>query len=166
MSEATFDELVEYARGSPLGRFQELWDKPVELALLLFETGSPTERTEELEAVIELSGTSKLEWDIASRIAQEALYGGQGLPQSLAGWAADVLAGKRPRPRTGSKTIARDIIFCIAVADLRDRFGLTPTKNSATGAHSACDVVAAAAGFSYKTVERAWGLREPQNPSS
>ena len=166
MSEPAFDELVGFAHDAYLARFEHLWDKPVELALLLFEVGSPTERTEELDAVIELSATSKLEWDIASRIAQEALYGGQGLPQSLADWAADVLAGKRPRPRTGSKTIARDIIFCIAVADLRDRFGLTPTKNSATDAFSACDVVAAAAGFGYKTVERAWGLRAPQDPSS
>ena len=166
MSEPAFDEVVGFARDAYLARFEHLWDKPVELALLMYEVGSPQERADELDAVIEMSATSRLEWDIASRIAQEALYGGHELPSSLSDWVGDVLAGKRPRPRTGSRTIARDMIFCIAVADLRDRFALTPTKNSATGAFSACDVVAAASGFSYKTVERAWGLRAPHNPQS
>lgn len=159
MTDATREEMVEYARVAHLDRFRDLWDKPVELAVLLFDIGSEEEREQELKTVIELSATSKLEWDITCRIAQRALYQGEQLPPDLAQWTADVLAEKRKRPGKGSKTIARDMIFCIAVADLRDRFGLTPTKNSATQGDSACDIIAEASGFGYKTVERAWALR-------
>lgn len=160
MSDQTFEEFVDYARATHLDRYRDLWEQPVELALLLFEAGTDQERAEELNNVIELSETSKLEWDIASRIAQNALYAGEQLPQNLADWTADVLAGRRPRPGVGSKTIARDMIFCNAVEGLKDQFGLTPTKNSATSTPSACDVVAKALGFSYKTIERAWALRD------
>lgn len=160
MTDTTREEMVQYVRTAHLDKFRDLWEQPVELALLLFDIGSEEERAQELRTVIDLSATSKLEWEITSRIAQRALYQGEQLPPELAQWTADVLAKKRMRPGKGSRTIARDIIFCIAVADLRDRFGLTPTKNSASQGDSACGIVAEASGFSYKTVERAWSLRD------
>lgn len=52
-------------------------------------------------------------------------------------------------------------MFSLAVHDLRNRFGLSPTRNETSPTQSACDVVATAGGFSDKTVERAWTNRDP-----
>ena len=159
MSRPSFEELVSHSRSNHLDMYQDLWEKPVELALLLFEHAFAEQQAEELGTIIELSRKSKYEWDTASRIAQSALNAEQQIPQNLADWTADVLAGARKRPGTGSRTPARDMIFCATVEDLRNQIGTTPTKSSATEAWSACDVVAEASGNSYKTIERAWGLR-------
>ena len=115
-----------------------------------------------LSELIQRSRHAKLDWEAVSLIAQEALRGAVPLPMDLAEWVADVLAGVRTRPRTSPRTTsARDSMFSLAVYDLRSRFGLSPTRNETSPAHSACDVVAAAGGFTYKTVERAWTNRDP-----
>lgn len=158
--EPSFQDLAKHVSETHLNRYRELSDKPAELALLLYDHASAEEQADELATMIALSSQSKYEWDTVNQIAQRALNTGQPLPQNLADWVSDVLAGRRRRPSKGSKTIARDMIFCAAVEHLRTQFGLTPTRSSATEAWSACDVVAEASGYSYKTIERAWGLRD------
>ena len=160
MSSPSFEELVSYTRTNHLDRYQDMWEQPADLALLLFEDATAEEQLEELRIIIELSRESKYEWHTLSRIAQSALRTGQPLPQNLADWVADVLAKNLKRPRTGSKTLARDMVFCAEVEDLRNRFGLTLTRSTSPNDWSAFEVVAEASGYSYKTVERAWGLRE------
>ena len=89
----SFEDLVEHIGEVHLNRYKDLSDNPAELALLLFDHASAEEQAEELAAMIALSGESKYEWDAVNQIAQRALDSGQLLPENLAEWVSDVLAG-------------------------------------------------------------------------
>ena len=160
MSQPSFDDLVAHIQANHLDLYAEHLEDPVELALVVYQHASADERAEDLAAMIELSAESKYEWDALSRIAQSALSDRQPLPQNLADWISDALSHRHERPKGGSGTVARDMLFCEAIRDLQDRFGLTPMRSSASEALSACDVVATASGYSYKTIEKAWNRRD------
>ena len=104
-------------------------------------------------------------WDTLIFIAEALLRESKRLPIRLARWVADVLAGKKKRPRKDdSGTIARDLLIQDAVGRLVAEFDLKPTRNSglklnAGGGQSACDAVGEARGLGYKTVERIWNQR-------
>ena len=157
MTDPTFEEMVElvrehyidHDRGAPAELLRDFYPATVgELRTFLFG------------GLIERSKDSKLEWDAVSLIAQETLRAGEQLPQDLADWVADVLAGDRPRPTTGPQTTSyRNFLFCLAIRHLQHEFGLTPTRNETSDTDSGCDVVAEAAGVRYKTVESAWSRR-------
>jgi len=118
-------------------------------------------------------------WDSVSLIAQDLLREGECLPPELAGWVADRLAGRRPRParrgRDPDENFERDWAIVDAVqwlvhngftatrGAIRDRAWLPAEACSEGG--SACDAVAVAATMSYKNVERIWTKSaQPNSP--
>ena len=162
MDDQRFEGLVEYARRNYIDSRSDLWRDAARSWAHSYACLPERARPAMLSELIERSRHAKLDWEAVSLIAQEALRGAAPLSRDLAEWVADVLAGVRTRPRTSPQTTsARDRMFTLAVYDLRTRFGLSPTRNETSPARSACDVVAVAGGFSYKTVERAWTNRDP-----
>ena len=162
MDDPQFRGLVEYVRRNYIAHRSDLWQDAAKSWAHSYACLPERARPAMLSELIERSRHAKLDWDAVSLIAQEALRGAAPLPMDLAEWVADVLAGVRTRPRRSPQTTsARDRMFSLAVDDLRNRFGLSPTRNETSPAQSACDVVATAGGFAYKTVERAWTNRDP-----
>ena len=128
-------------------------------------------------ALIALSGTKRWAWDATVAMAVEWLRGEAHIPRKetlpsiehsfLANWTADVLAGKRKRPRKGATRVAnRNICIAEAVYVLTLVFDLNPTRNNSKRRQrlpeccpeggSACDVVGEAQGLNYKAAEKAW----------
>lgn len=96
------------------------------------------------------------------------------LPQ-LRLFAAEVIRGHCPEPSgLGTPKVhpSRDALFYALLVDTVDRFGVTPTRNKASAAMSACDIVAEAMPKktrlpkSYGALERIWleGQREGRSP--
>jgi len=114
---------------------------------------------------------TKEAWDALNLIAQALLRAGQPLPPELAEWIADVLADqsverkkekRRPRPaRDPRRQHNRNLLLCLLVGYLVRLCDLKATRNDSDPPRSACDVVAAATGLSYKRVEGIWGKRDP-----
>ena len=162
MDDPQFEGLVEYVRRNYIDRRSDLWRDAAKSWAHSYRCLPESARPAMLSELIERSRHAKLDWRAVSLIAQGALRGAAPLPRDLAEWVADVLAGVRTRPRRSPQaTSARDRMFTLAVYDLRNRFGLSPTRNETSPAQSACDVAAIAGDFSYKTVERAWTNRDP-----
>ena len=162
MDDSRFEGLVEYVRRNYVDHRSDLWRDAAKSWAHSYMCLPEGARPAMLSELIERSRHAKLDWEAVSLIAQEALRGAVPLPTDLAEWVADVLAGVRTRPRKNPQTTsARDRMFTLAVYDLRNRFGLSPTRNETSPARSASDVVAVAGGFSSKTVERAWTNRDP-----
>ena len=154
--------LVEYVRRNYIDHKRDLWQDAAKALAYDYKIRPDHARPDRLRELIDRSGRTKLAWNTVSLIAQEALRSGHPLPQDLAAWTAGVLAGDRPRPTKGGQTTReRDSRMVLAVYDLRQRFGLSPTRNETSAARSGCDVVAEAWAFTYKVVERAWSGRDP-----
>ena len=139
-----------------------------EMIVSLCKTSRPQESFPSY--LIDDSRETKWAWDALNLVTQDWLRKGKPLPPELAGWIADVLADqfvkkgpkRRPRPGKGSSSFfSRDLLLCQLVDQLAYLFGLNATRNDGDPPVSACDVVAAAMGKSYKTVERIWGKRDP-----
>ncbi|MCY4658603.1 MAG: hypothetical protein OXF93_02140 [Acidobacteria bacterium] len=118
-----------------------------------------------LARLIAESESDKSSWDALAMIAQALIRKGEALPAALTGWAIDVLADqmakrgeeRRPRPSTGSDAYAgRDWNYYHYIRRLEERWNLKPTRNEASESCCGCEVVAAATGRPYKTVERIW----------
>lgn len=110
-------------------------------------------------------------WDALNLIAQDWLRKGKPLHPEAAEWIADVLADqlvekepkRRPRPRGRLRSQhPRDLFLCMLVDQLVCLFDLHATRNDSAPPRSACDVVAAAEGLSYKSVEGIWNNRDPR----
>lgn len=144
----------------------------VEMIVYLYKTSRPQESFPSF--LIDDSRETKGAWDGLNLIAQDLLQKGRPLPPDLAGWVADVLADqlgkkgkkkRRPRPGKGPHSeFNRNLLLCILVDQLVCLFDLKATRNDGAPPVSACDVVAAAMGRSYKRVERIWGTRELDLP--
>ena len=165
MDKRKFDDLVAYVRRNYTDYQRDLWEDPAKERAYEFGVVLPeSARATFLAQLIEESSETKLAWDSVRRIAQERLRTGDSLPQELSEWVADVLGGKRPCPSKGAGiTTSRNRMFTMAVWDLQQRFGLSPTisdNRDFVERQSACDVVAAAASVSRKTVEAAWTKRD------
>lgn len=173
LGEQSFQSLVEFVRSSFVDYKRELWEEPAQGWAYSYKILPPNGRGGFLRRLLVGSGETKLAWDSVSLIAQELLRAGETLPAELAGWVADVLEGKRPRPTMGPQTTSgRDRQIYLAVAHVAERFGLNPTRRRkqmlgaalpiccAKGG-SACDVVGAAFQINYKTTEKAWFERDP-----
>ena len=162
MDERSFAEMVEYVRKHYIDDNAARWEDPSRQLQDLYESMDGSGRGFLLSGLIERSEDSKLEWEALSLIAQKALRSGEMISQDLAEWIADALAGDRRRPTTGAQSKSyRNFLFCLAVRHLQNEFGLTPTSNPTSDAHSACEVVSEAAVYSLKTVEAAWAKRGP-----
>ena len=138
-----------------------------ETIVSLYKTSRPEEAFPSF--LIADSREKKGAWDGLIWIAQDLLRKGKPLPPDLAEWVADVLADqlakkgqkRRLRPPEGPHPdFLRNLHLCELVSQLVCLGDLTPTRNGSSPPLSACDVVAAAAGLSYKRVERIWGERE------
>lgn len=117
-----------------------------------------------LEAAIPCSANHKIEWNELMVVAAYALRKRE-VPDALADWLADVLEGKRKRPKGGAKTTSgRDLLLARMVDTLCDNLGIQPTRNKAMKPtcdddllkRSACDAVAEVVHLSYETVEKTW----------
>ena len=154
--------LVEYVRRNYVDHKRDLWKDAANGLAYYYKSLPEGARPARLGELIDRSGSAKLAWNAVSLIAQDALRSGEPLPPHLAEWTADVLAGARPRPTKGAQTTQeRQVRMYLAVYDLRQRFGLRPTRNETSPPRSGCDVVAEAWGVNYKTVEGAWAERDP-----
>ena len=173
MDEARFQGLVEFTRRSFVDYKRELWEEPAKGWAYSYKILPPDSRGGFLQGLISGSGETKLAWDSVSLIVQGLLREGDALPAELAGWVADVLEGKRPRPSKGPQTKSgRDRMIYLAVYHVAERFELKPTRRRAqewgenvlpdccAEGGSACDVVGAAFEVNYKVAERAWTERD------
>lgn len=120
--------------------------------------------------LIKDSEKAKWAWDALNLMAQDRIREGKPLPPELAAWVVDVLAdqlveeGQERRPRQGTEPRdlhPRDLLLCMLVDQLRCLFGLCAMRSYSAPPRSACDVVAAAQGLSYKRVEDIWNERDP-----
>ena len=76
-------------------------------------------------------------------------------------WAADVCARRIPRPRGYPPTKARRRARIIRAIERYCELGLKATRNDASPAHSACDVVAKTLHLRYGSVKKIWRDRRP-----
>ena len=116
------------------------------------------------ENLIYLSRSEAWAWDVVNAMAEAALrHPYQPVHPELATWAADRLAGHEPRPRVkGKRLVNRDLAIADSIVILCKIYDLKPTRSlrgypecCAEGG-SACDIVGAAAGMTYKAVESVW----------
>ncbi len=109
------------------------------------------------------SKTDRGTWDALNAIAQWHLRSGAPMLPELAEWIADRREGKRRRPATrgpSPKTV-RDRVIASTVQALVDR-GFRATRNNASEARSACDVVAEGLGYvDHKAVQKVWARSTP-----
>ncbi len=116
---------------------------------------SPRQRAAEIEKMHRVLPTR---WPyIARPLAAAYLRSGQPPPPVLAMAAAEMLESyeRRPKDRTGTRP-GRDLMIAWAVQSLAKTYGLRPTRNASSPAHSACDAAAEAWGIGYKVAEKAW----------
>ena len=118
----------------------------------------------------EREGNDAVTTDALRRHSESLLRNGEPLPERLAAWLADYLAG-RIAPKRATKrsrpTAGRDSAIAVVVWRLHEiskgapGHTLTPTRNSrlrsaADGESSCCDVVGYALNLTYKTIENVW----------
>ena len=117
---------------------------------------------------IQTSERDKYMWDALQLVAVKYLRDRVALPDVLAEWVADVLEGRRPRPRGGSLLEARDRMIRLAINAVAWKFKIHPTREHASArccaeGGSACDVVGAAAfprQTAYARTEKIWQNRD------
>ena len=123
--------------------------------------------------LIDDSRETKGAWDGLKPGRTRPASKGKTTSPDLAGWIADVLADqlvkkgpkRRPRPSKGPHSeFNQNLLLCTLVDQLVCLFDLKATRNDGAPPVSACDIVAAAMGRSYKRVERIWGTRELDLP--
>lgn len=167
--ELTFRSCVEEA-GEAIGRSNALGLTGGELGASLYFTEAYPQsvRDDLLQTLMAAAARQKDSWDAVVLIARELIKQGKALPPALSEWTTDVLADqlsrrgekKRPRPaRGGHAKGGRDLIVRMEVANLCEKFGLTPTRNKATEPRSACDAVAIVLGENYDVIEAIWRKR-------
>lgn len=156
--------LDHYERSGAISR------SPVETEVSVYKRGDASLQQSELSYLLAESQGIRMAWDSLNLIAQDWLREGKPLPPKLVEWVVEVLADqlvkkkeqRRPRPRGGAQRLRdRDIVLCLLVGELRCLCDLNATRNAGDPPVSACDVVAAAIGRPYKTVERIWNKRDP-----
>lgn len=118
-----------------------------------------------LLSALHASKTDRGTWDALNTIAQWHLRTGGPMLPELAEWIVDRREGKRSRPskRGPSPKTVRDKVIATTVQALADR-GFRPTRNNASEARAASDVVAEALGYvTHKAVERVWRKSTPSD---
>ena len=169
VDELTFRRCVEEVR-EIIGRSNALGLTGGELGASLYFTEAYPQSVRDglVQTLIEASSRQKDSWDAVILIAGELIKRGEPLPPALSRWTTNILADqlskrgekKRPRPaRGGHAKGGRDLIVRMEVANLCERFGLTPTRNKASEPRSACDAVAIALGENYDVIEAIWRNR-------
>ena len=110
-------------------------------------------------------------WDALNLIAQETLRSHKPLPDELADWVADRLAGGRsnPQPKPTGRPVenrARDFVIIVAIRRIR-RGGFSATRSingieeACAEGGSACDVLGRVFGIEkYSAVEQVWRRRQ------
>ena len=169
VDELTFRRFVEEVRDT-IARSNALGLTGGELGASLYFTEAYPQSIRDglVQTLIEASSRQKDAWDAVNLIAQGLIKQGKPLPPALAEWTADILVDqlsrrgeeKRPRPaRGGHRKGGRDLIVRMEVANLCDKYGLTPTRNKASEPRSACDAVAFVLGENYDVIESIWRKR-------
>ena len=151
-----------------------------------YRTAVSSGATFRLTGWIQESVGNRNTWDELNLIAQETLRSRKPLPDDLAEWVADVLAGKRPRPMLrrsrhsdsvgkaasasrsrqldpGGSKYLQNMIIVTAIERLVTKGYRPTTRNSSRGNRcrpeggSICDAVGVAFAMgAYKTVEALW----------
>ena len=133
------------------------WQSTATGAVAAYYEVIPEDRDGWLDYGIECSAETKLAWDSMLAVASYLMRNDDVMPRNLALWVADVLDGKRTRPKVAARsTWSRDIALAGIVDIIVENCDLHPTRNDGSEEHSACDAVGAAVNRSYKTVEAAW----------
>ena len=169
VDELTFSRCVREVRET-IGCSNALGLSGGELGASLYFTEAYPQsvRDDLIQTLLAASSRTKDAWDAVNLIAQGLIRQGKPLPAELAEWTADVLVDqlsrrgdeKRPRPaRGGHPKGGRDLIVRIEVANLCDKYGLTPTRNKVSEPRSACDAVAVALDENYDVIESIWRRR-------
>lgn len=169
VDDLTFRRCVEEV-GDAIGRSNALGLTGGELGASLYFTEAYPQsvRDDLVQTLINASSRQKDSWDAVILIARELIKQGKSLPPALSEWTAGVLADqlsrrgekKRPRPaRGGHAKGGRDLIVRMEVANLCEKYGLTPTRNKASEPRSACDAVAIVLGENYDVIEAIWRKR-------
>ena len=118
-----------------------------------------------LSLLIQLSKEYRSVWNAVNMTAQGKLRDGVLMPQVLADWTADVLAGFRPSPlkrKDPNYMFAERTLVGYAVGTIASIHGVKAVRNTSFGSNcrfeggSACDAVGKAANKSYKSVESYW----------
>ena len=114
--------------------------------------------TKALKTALENPDTN--DFDVGVMMAANLLRNGERLPDWLAGFAADVLQGKRTRPtQRGPDPYAnwvRDYSVARAVLEVSSRFNLPQyTNNELSNKVTAAQIVAEAGGLSLEVVHKA-----------
>ncbi len=142
---------LEKQREKELKQLKDSWDKNFGAYSLL-------------EEWIPRSENHRFWWDGLEVAAAYALRKRE-VPDPLADWLADVLEGKRPKPKKGAGYYAgRDFLLAEMVQTVCDQVGIQPTRNKAKKPtynddlhrHSACDAVGDVVGLSYEAIEAVW----------
>ena len=153
--------------------FDDDWaeDAIVGCLLLLRATAADAEPdAEAVSSVIDRADGDRWVWDSLQEFAGSRLLRRQPLGNALRRWAGEVLRGDRTPPRkprgAPATTTARNHLIVKALKILRDECGLTLTRNDASEAVSACDVVVAVLAeyglhLSYKRVAEIWS-KQPE----
>ena len=153
---------VDYVLRNYVEHRPGLWENPVRNLAHNYEILAPEVRDGFLLVLISQSHETRLAWDSVLRIAREHLRQGDSPPAALQDWLAEVLAGHRPRPVTGARAQGvRNLLICLAVYDLRQRFRIQATQNDASDEESGCDIAAEAFELRYEKVEGIWSGRDP-----
>lgn len=152
---------VDYVLRNYVEHRPDLWENPVRNLAHNYEILAPDAREWFLHVLISQSHETRLVWDSIIRIAREHLRQGDSPPAALRDWLAEVIAGRRPRPRTGAQARGvRDLLICLALYDLRQRFRIHPAQNDASKEDSGCDIAAEAFKLGYEEVEGIWDDRD------
>ena len=170
-NEARFTELVHFVRRNHVDNRPGPWKDPAKAREYTYRRVLPVQgRAEYLETLIADATRNKFVWDALKLIAEQHLRD-RDLPDMLSDWLAEMLAGRRNRPRKGSRTELQQREMYLAVYHVVSRFGLLPTRRGSDSSNrdgmasaaggSACDVVAYAFNTGYKNAERAWLNRDP-----
>lgn len=160
MDDSEFSGLVKFVKQQFAEHEKEFQEDPVKAAAYHYDILPESGRGAFLRDWIDRSHTDQPAFDDVWFIAQTLLRRRERLPDELAEWLADVMAGELRRPSTGvRKYRERDRVITLAVHHLGIRFGLN-LKQSKSGERGAYDVVGEAFGLSPKMVDKIWGQRD------
>ena len=128
-------------------------------------SGNAEPDAEPVSYLIKRAKTDKWVWDDLQTFVGDRLLHSRPIGKPLSRWAGAVLCHKRTRPKmpvgAAPTTYARNYLIIWALRMIRDKCGLTLTRNDASDPDSACDVVVAVlteyeVNLSYKRVKEIW----------
>ena len=163
-----FDDAVDHAR--KLVAFSEAMfgegNQNVRAHIAVYLMADSDSKANIIRGGIPLSADSQKWFDVMRGLAAFHMRNGLEPPEALERWAADTLEGQNLPPKADPRTTeVRNVGLAGMVREIVRIFSLNPTRNGGSPEQSACDAVAEAAGYGYKTAEAAWLKYKGLHPS-